>query len=434
MSAVSAEVDYEEGLRLVPRLINQGRLDTAARWAGELCRHKPDDPRPHNQAGLVQQRQGRPAAAVAHFRRAVILEPDAAKVWSNLGTALRHLADPRGTFQSRLRAMQCRPDLPEARLAVGLSLLAAGDYRTGFAEHEHRPERALILTRYSQAGLPQWQGDVREAGRLLVLTEQGAGDVIQFLRFVQPLAEAGVEVTVACAESLRRLVGSAPGVAATASKWPTERLGEYDGVELLMSLPARLGVDLASLPVPTRYVEPPASSSQVPAGGRPKIGLCWSGSERTALNDLRRIPFRQLAAVLDVPGCSFFALQVQGGREELDGDARVTDLAPLIDDFADTAAMIEQMDLVITVDTSVAHIAGALGKPVWTMLARVADWRWGYDVETSPWYPSMRLFRQSRTGDWSDVVDRVVAALREASGEGRGGLAPAPFASPDPTG
>lgn len=431
MSAAPKEIDYEHGLRLVKRLAASGKLPLALRWADHLCRHRPEDSRAHNQAGLVRQRVSRPSEAVQHFCKALLLQPEAGEVWANLGTACRHAAEFAAASRARHRALLCCPDLPGTRLARALDLLAAGNYRAGFVEYEHRPDRAAILARYAARGLTIWDGRDPAGLRLIVATEQGAGDVVQFLRFVKPLAELGAEVTVACPTPLQRIVRSVPGVAATITRLPTAGSTEWDGVELLMSLPARLGTDLDSLPAPRRYIEPPASSFLVANDDALRVGLCWTGSTLTPLNHQRRIPFADLEPVLAIPGVAFYGLQVLVGRAEMWGSNHLTDLAPHIEDFADTAAMIDQMDLIVTVDTSVAHIAGALGRPVWTLLARVADWRWGYDGETTPWYPSMRLFRQSRAGDWSDVVARVASDLsRLAAGTG----SRRPFASPKPTG
>ena len=266
--------------------------------------------------------------------------------------------------------------------------------------------------------MPVWDGSIGNGGRLLVVTEQGAGDVVQFLRFVEPLAQRGMQITVACPESLDRLARSAPGVAGCVPQWPDGKPTGHDWVEALLSLPARLGVCRDTLPSPMRYLDPPAAAHRVADGGEFRVGLCWTCSTRTPLNASRRIPFSSFEPVLATPGVAFYGLQVWVGRDESRDETRMTDLAPYIGDFADTAAMIDQMDLVITVDTSVAHIAGALGKPVWTLLAKAADWRWGYDSETTPWYRSMRLFRQTRAGDWSDVVDRVAAELRRVAASG----------------
>lgn len=434
MSAARKEIDYEDGLRLVRRLVAAGRIAVAVRWADELCRHRPEDPRAHNQAGLVRQRQDEPQQAVTHFRRAVLLQPEAGEVWANLGRSFRLSAALEQAFRCRRRAVLCQPEMPEMRLAYGLDLLTVGEYRAGFAEYEHRPDRKAGLARYAAVGLSAWDGRIRPNGRLIVVTEQGAGDVVQFLRFVEPLAERGMRVTVACPPSLERVVRSAPGVEATAPLWPSGPLPGYDGVEMLLSLPNRLDIDLDSLPAPARYIGPPEGGYRLEPDTRLRVGLCWTGSTFTPLNPMRRIPFEELARVLDIPGVAFYGLQVLIGRREIEGEGRLIDLAPHIEDFGDTAAMVDQMDLVITVDTSIAHIAGALGKPVWTLLARVADWRWGRDRETTPWYPTMRLFRQDRQGDWAGVVDRVASALRQTV-EAHGGVPERrPFASPDPTG
>lgn len=417
MNAELKEVTYEDGLRLVQVLVGDGQLPKALKWVNRLCRHRPDDSRAHNQAGLVRQRQGRPVAAVDHFRRAAVLQPDAGELWVNLGNALRHVAAFDKALRCRRRGVLCRPDAPDMRLAFGLGLLAAGDYRRGFAEYEYRENRAWALAGWIAAGVATWDGGRRGGSRLLLVTEQGAGDVVQFLRFVQPLAAEGMVVTVACPRELQRLVGSAPGVAAVRDPEPAADFAHFDCVETLLSLPARLGTELDTVPRPRRYIEPPQAPFQVPVGRSLRVGLCWTGSTVTPLNALRRIPFTELSRILDIPGVGFYGLQVAVGQHAIAGETRLLDLSPHIDDFADTAAMVDQMDLVITVDTSVAHIAGALGKPVWTLLARVADWRWGHDGEVSAWYPSMRLFRQPRTGDWGSVVEVVAAELRRLAAE-----------------
>lgn len=434
MSAAPPKVDYEHGLRLVRRLAASGRFPMAVRWADRLCQHRPDDPRAHNQAGLIRQRRGRPDEATIHFRRALLLRPDSAEVWTNFGNACRHAAAFAQASAYRRRAYACRPDLPETRLARAFDLLSSGDYRVGFAEYESRPDRELILARYVARGIPAWLGGNPDGLRLLLAIEQGAGDAVQFLRFAKTLADRGATVTVACPPSLERVVASAPGVSATISQLPSAGSTDWDFVDLLMSVPARLGVDVDSVRGPDRYIDPPLAPYRLPDGDGLRVGLCWTGSTLTPLNRLRRIAFSELGPVLAVPGVEFFSLQVLVGQKEMQGDRRLVDLAPHIDDFADTAAMIDQMDLVITVDTSVAHIAGALGKPVWTLLAKVADWRWGYEGDTTPWYSSMLLFRQTRSEEWADVVQRVAAELNLLVADAAAATSRRPFASSRPTG
>lgn len=412
MTAADRSIEYEEGLRLVRRLATKGQLPRAVLWADRLCQHRPDDPRAYNQAGMVHRKAGQLPEAIARFRRALLLQPEAGEVWANLGTALRHVADFGTAFRCRQWAACARPDLPDVRLAFGFSLLVRGDLKRGFAEYEHRAERRRALARYTAAGMPQWDGGGGDDRHLVLVTEQGAGDTVQFLRFVAPLSEAGARVTVACPPQLERLVRSAPGVAGTMPLGHEVPLPDCDGVEALMSLPARLGIDLSTLPAPERYLAPPRPGHALPDTGGLRVGLCWSGNVRTPLNEQRRIPFGELDRLRNVAGATFYGLQIGDGPDEIGDATGLVDLAPHIDDFADTAAMIDQMDLMITVDTSVAHVAGALGKPVWTLLANVADWRWGLEGDATPWYPSMRLFRQTRSGDWRDVVDRVGAELR----------------------
>lgn len=415
MTPAPKEVDYEAGLRLVSKLVNKGRYEIAARWADHLCRHRPADPRAHNQAAMARQRHFGPHAAARSFQRAAVLCPEAAEIWTNFGNSLRRAGEPERALYQHHRAAACRPDDPEVRAARSLCLLTLGDYRRGFAEYEHRGERDRALRPFREAGIPDWDRRSLVGRRLLIVTEQGAGDAIQFLRFVQPLAAGGATVIVACTKQLRRLVATVPGVSAVVPRSPPPAEC-FDGVELLMSLPAALKTDFDTLPAPERYLSPPRPITlPESAGGRLRVGLCWTGSPAHPLNEPRRIPFGELAALLAVPEVDFHSLQVGFGSSAAAGEPRIRNLAAGIDDFADTAAAIAAMDLVITIDTSVAHIAGALGKPVWTLLSRVPDWRWGVAGESTAWYPAMRLFRQSCAGRWADVVERVAAELTAAA-------------------
>lgn len=410
--AAPKHMEYEDGLRLVPKLLAKGRIDLAARWAIKLCRHHPDDPRAHNQAGIALQRQKNLGDAATHFQRALVLYPATAEIWANLGSAARRAGQPHVALRSWRRAACCSPNTDEIRFALSLGLLTLGDYARGFLEFEHRSERANLLRRFASAGIVAWDRKLVPGQRVLVLAEQGAGDTVQFLRFVQPLADHGVQVTVACPASMERIVASAGGVAATIPKRLSGSLAGYDGVDMLMSLPACLGYDLDTLPAPVRYLVPPPPRLQLSPTTRLRVGLCWTGSPIHPNDEPRRVPFSELSRILELPDIDFYSLQVGPGRECLDDEPRLTDLAPSIVDFADTAAMVDQMDLVISIDTSVAHLAGALGKPVWALLASVADWRWGVSGDTTPWYPTMRLFRQTRPGDWPSVMERVFDALR----------------------
>lgn len=411
MSSASKMVDYETGLSLLPKLLAGGQLQVAAQWADRLCSHRPDDARAHTQAGLVRHRQGHYLEAKPCLQRAAVLRPATAEIWGNLGNNARRSADFPGGLRHHRRAALCDPEVPGIRYALGVSLLSVGDVAAGFREFEHRHSRSERLAELASSGVPVWDRRLEPGLRLLVATEQGAGDAVQFLRFVRPLAERGLVVTVACPATMERLVRGVPGVAATTSHRPVDRGADFDGLELLMSLPAALGIGSAGIVAADRYIEPPGAPWTVPASDLLRVGLCWNGSPVHPRNEPRRIPFDVLRAVLSVPGVAFYSLQVGAGRAAARGHPGISDLTSHINDFADTAAMVDQMDLVITIDTSIAHIAGALGKPTWVMLPRVADWRWGENSSDTPWYRSARLFRQSQAGGWDDVVGRVVEAL-----------------------
>jgi hypothetical protein len=268
--------------------------------------------------------------------------------------------------------------------------------------------------------VPTWTGEESLDGKtILAFQEQGYGDAIQFVRFVSMLASKGCRVIVACDESLLETFRSAPGVAETTAG-PLPASG-VDFQVSLMSLPLALGITLRNLPADVPYLAAAPSDVEdwrarfAGLGGGRKVGLVWSGNPRFAAAAQKRCPVDALQGLVSVEDVAWISLQKEAVAEDLQ---RLEDRAPellscgeALGDFAATAAAITALDLVITVDTAVAHLAGALGKPVWIMLPFAADWRWLVEREDSPWYPTARLFRQRSPGDWTELVGRVQQAL-----------------------
>jgi hypothetical protein len=266
--------------------------------------------------------------------------------------------------------------------------------------------------------VPQWLGDRALPGRSILLhAEQGFGDTIQFARYVALVARMGAQVIFEVQPSLKSLLVSIEGATATIARG--RPLPAFDLYCPLLSLPLALGTDEATIPAEIPYIHAPADRverwrERLRATRSPRIGLAWAGSDGHANNHNRSIPLQAFSGIFGVSGLGFVSLQKQASETERNvlGSAGVIDLADELGDFADTAAVISVLDLVISVDTSVAHVAGAMGQTVWTLLPFAPDFRWQLDRADSPWYPTMRLFRQPQLGDWESVLGQVQSELR----------------------
>ena len=420
---------YERTLELKPEsaaawsnrglaLHSLGRLEEAAaslEWAIEL---NPEVAVTHANLGNVRQAQGRLEEAEASQRRAIALQPANAEAYCNLGSVL----DLMGKFQDSVaayeRALALRPDLAAARWNRALHRLREGDFRQGLPEYEARWQ----LQKRSAFTQPQWRGEPLAGARILLHAEQGLGDTVQFLRYVPMVQAAGGEVVLEVQPSLRRLAAELSGIADLIVDLivPGNPLPEFAWHCPLMSLPLAFGTTLKSIPAQTPYLPVPdearerAARLRWPEGGL-RVGLAWAGSPGHLKDRYRSVPLELLQPLLAVDGVRFFSLQVGPASAELAAlaESRITDLVLEIGDMADTAALIERLDLVIGVDTAVAHLAGALGRPVWVLLPVSSDWRWLRNREDSPWYPAMRLFRQRELGEWRPAIDMARAALEE---------------------
>ena len=308
------------------------------------------------------------------------------------------------------RALHIAPGLPALHTALSQPLLASGDYAAGWQEYEWRRH----VANFPLLPGPEWRGEPIEGRTILVHTEQGLGDCLMLARYLPLLAQRAGRVVLACERPLMRLLRDLPGLASVAEvRQPS--LPDHDCWVLLGSLPMLFGTRPDSIPSPGGYLTAPAARSAAWAKLLPpgrKIGLVWGGNPDQPEDKRRSMSFQTLLPLLDVPGVTFVSLQVGKRRSELAGHKSVIDVADWLTDFAETAAVIDNLDLVITVCTSVAHLAGALGAPTWVMLSRAPDWRWMLGREDSPWYASARLFRQERAGDWDPVIAQVAAALR----------------------
>lgn len=396
--------------------------------------------------------RGDPAGAIVHYRQALAMYPDSLEVRHNLGVALRDCErweEAREQFQALLaRAPHCPPahnnlgilaaqagdystavkhyrqaiaqqfDFPDAHFNLGMLLLKLGEFAEGLAECEWRWQ----TPRFTPLVCPQPRWDGRFlAGTLLVHTEQGAGDTFQFARYLPEAARRCRRLLLFCPDNLLRLLALVPGVAEIRTVGQI-LLDAFQAYSPLMSLPHLFGTTLESIPAGVPYLCVPNPWFRLPAvlAAPPglRVGFTWAGSPTHANDRHRSCHLADLLPLFDLPGVAWYSLQKGPQAAELRTCPmrdRLTDLDVCLRDFADTASAIGQMDLVISVDTAVAHLAGALGKPVWVLLPTSSDWRWLLDRTDSPWYPTMCLFRQRRAGDWAEPVEQMLVALRQWS-------------------
>jgi Tfp pilus assembly protein PilF len=397
-------------------LRDMGRIDESIAEYHRAIALNPDLVDAHTNLGDVLKTAYKTAEAVTEFQKAVALVPDSAEAHHNLALALKEDGRFPEAVTACRKAIALRPDYNAAHLTLSLLLLTQGEFQEAWKDYGWRWKHPQYSSR--EFAQPRWDGSSFEGRTLLLHNEQGFGDAIHLVRFLPQVAERGGRLIVECRPELGRLFRQfAPYASLTVS---TQPLPPFDLHCPLMDLLPIFGIDLSNIPGNTPYLKaPPEEVEKWRARLRDhgeclKIGLVWAGSSTNRNDRNRSIPLEKLAPLARVPGVHFFSLQKgQPSAQAKNPPARMnlTDWTPELNDFADTAALIENLDLILTVDTSTAHLAGALNKPAWVMLPMVPDWRWLLGREDSPWYPTMRLFRQRVPGDWSDVVNRLAAAL-----------------------
>jgi tetratricopeptide (TPR) repeat protein len=355
--------------------------------------------------------QGRLEDAVAAQRRALALQPNHIHAQKNLAASLRALGNYGEALAAYRQAVAAAPQFADAHRDEALLLLLLGQFEEGWAKYEWRL-RASTRGAAPIEG-PRWSGEHCAGGTILLQAEQGIGDTIQFLRYVPLVAQRCDRVILNLPPSLARLGGDALSAAVQRTSF-AQPLPQFDCHCALLSLPRILATSLDNMPPSASYLRAPPGSSEgwrreFAGDGRMRVGVVWAGNPDHENDHNRSIAFAHLLPLFDDRQVRFYSLQVGERSADLQAvaDAGVTDLSGRLGDFADTAGAIEAMHLVISVDTAVAHLAGALGKPVWLLLPYVPDWRWLLDRDDSPWYPTMRLFRQAQRGDWDEVVARV---------------------------
>ena len=376
----------------------------------------PDDINARFNLAYTYDAQNRFVEARAMYESALALRSDA-HVHTNLAFTLMSLSLYDEAEEHYREAIRLKPTLSEAHHQLGMLRLRQGDFHEGWRLYEHRTMTTTGPHHYLPLAFPEWRGEPLQGKRILLAREQGVGDQIQFIRYAAVLQQMGAIVDAWVHEELVDLCRGATGVTCVLGEPPTQG---YDYWCRLMSVPSRLPAE-APIPAGAPYLFPDPlkrdewrTRLRGRSGSRRKIGLVWSGNPQHRLDAFRSLSLSTLAPLAELPGLAWYAIQKGATQAQLSGLAHrwpVQALGDALLDYSDTAALMDSLDLVITVDTSVAHLAGALGKPVWVLLAANSDWRWMRERSDSPWYPSARLFRQTILGEWGDVVDALKSAL-----------------------
>lgn len=432
----------------------RGNLPSARAYCERAVGREPLNPFCINNLGIICYMMGDYRMAAACYRKALELKPDYPEALNNLSLLMHEMGDFNRAFALSSRALTLRPNYPEALNNLGISLmdtgrldeaiealrqavclndtdpetqynlsialLAAGQFEEGWRRHEARWQTRHLKDAYRKYTQPAWHGERQEGRVLFIHHEQGMGDTLQFCRYAPMAAELGLRVVMAVQKPLVRLIKSIEGIEEVMAGG--EEPSAFDFHCPMMSLPLALKTWLGTIPGGAPYLRPDEKDvlewrkRLVPiASDKVRVGLVWAGSARLhspslAMTDRRRsISPEMLASVVKNGNIHFFSLQKEGPKAP--ESLGLIDLMDECQDFADTAALIANLDLVITVDTAVAHLAGALGKPVWVMNRFDSCWRWQRQRETTDWYPTMRLFNQPKAGDWASVTARIAAEL-----------------------
>ncbi|MDX1486215.1 MAG: tetratricopeptide repeat protein [Alphaproteobacteria bacterium] len=415
----------------------------------------PDSPEANYNLGIALQKSPEAEEAVTYFRKALSLRPNYPEALRGLGNAFRvggHLQEAADVFRDLTssekgeaedhnilgillkelscvdeaiscyrRAIALNPDNVEAQHNLGHALLLAGQYEEGWKWYEKRFLSKGYTTRKREFGQPLWTGEPLDGKTILLQTEQGFGDSIQFIRFATTVSEQyDGTIIVECQPKLKSLFSAVRGINTVVAEG--EKIPDFDVQAPLMSVPYILGTTLQTIPEEIPYItaENLPKPIQIQEKSSFKIGFLWAGSTMNKKGMVRTVEAAHFERLIGFRGTKFYSLQYGDTAKELrtsEAFNAVEDLSPYLSGFAETAAVLDQLDLIITIDTYLAHLAGAMGKPTWVLLPYSPDWRWLLDRTDSPWYPSLRLFRQPTAGDWDAVFCDVEDALRERLGE-----------------
>lgn len=408
-SALQGELLIQEGHRLG----REGRRDDAISCFRKAAALPGSSAAALLNLGIYVRAAGKPIEAQKVLQQAIQTEPDYPEAWQNLGMLQQDLGNLPEAYICLQQALRLRPDYETARWNLGLLQLLLGEYKEGFRNFESRFTKIGAVARL-HTEIPAWDGSPPAGKTILIHAEQGYGDTIQFVRFIPLLADQGANIILEVQDhSLLELCGSVNGAHLVVVRG--EPLPAVDCQSPLLSLPHRLGTTIQTIPRKVPYLSADIQKvetwrARLPQDGQRKIGICWKG--RATPDPRRSIPFEQLASLLALPDIQWVSLQFPADQAARLPDSML-DPTGEITDFSDTAALISNLDLVICIDSAVAHLAGALGVPGMIMLPFAPDWRWGIAETIAPWYPTLQLIRQEQPGNWDTITEQLVRHLRK---------------------
>lgn len=399
---------YDAQVRAADALRRNGAHGEALRAFHALSQCHPDRPDAHSNLAGMLQATGHPMLALQAITRALELDPSSVAALRNSAEILKDFGEWQSALDTYDAALALQPDAPVLRFARGLQLLMLGRWRDGWHEHEQRwmvPDMPLGTSRLRS---PRWDGSALHDRHLILDLEQGFGDQLMFVRFARDVAARGGHVTIRCAAPLVPLVAAMRGVASVISA--TDAVPAHDVHASMMSLPHLLGIDSPESLDGAAYLRPvgdcPPAICSALGPGAPRVGLVWSGNPRHRNDARRSIAPALLQPLVQIGGVRFTSLQRHDGSVHMPPAWRGTvhDLGGALTSFNDTAHALVHLDLLVTVDTAVAHLAGALGVPTLLLVPFVPDWRWMVDRTDTPWYDSVQLLRQATLFDWQPVI------------------------------
>jgi tetratricopeptide (TPR) repeat protein len=395
-----------------------GDLKGAVEMGRKAVEAQPDYSVAHNNLAAALEKQDFLKEAEDEYRKAVELQPDFAEALNNLGSVIRRQGDLRTAMHWWQKSVDARYEYGEAHWNLALAALALGEFEEGWKNYEWRFKCDHSRAYWREYLVPRWTGFDISGKTILLYPEQGFGDVIQFGRFIPQVAARGAKVILQCHKELIELMKSAEGVSQVISEH--DQPPPFDTYLPLLSVPWVLGVSFESLPgkIPYIKVDPARREHWTPRiknePGRLKVGLVYWG--RPTPDPKRSCQFKEFAPLAEVEGVQYFSLQKGPAVEQLKdapADMKLINLDPELHDFADTAAALEALDLLISIDTAAAHLAGAIGKQTWVLIPYACDFRWMVEREDCPWYPNMRLFRQKKMDEWGEVMLRIRDELKK---------------------
>lgn len=401
--------DVQAWLQLGALRANENHRYEAAEHAfSKALELAPDTASALHNYGLLKRFQGELDEAVTYLERACELYPQESDFSFSLGSCYLYMEDMETALKWFDKAIEIDPKNNPAQVYKSFALFHLERYDEAWKQYEKRLElKEFVDANYER---PRWHGEEISGMPLLLLSEQGMGDNLQFVRYAETAAERGARVIVMTHKPLIRLFQSLKGVDSVVNGIPEAR--NFHRYSPLMSLPLAFGTAPEEIPDNVPYLRAPEDlieswRERLSAFSGFKVGLCWRGNPRHVNDKFRSSSLKEMSALLDISGCTFFSLHKERPEDEQVLPDGMIDIGSDFDDFADTAAAMDALDLVISVDTSVCHVAGAVGCKTWTLIARGPDFRWGLNSDKTPWYPTMTLYRQGILGNWSDVYENM---------------------------